>query len=140
MYKSIKQSRAAVKYFFLLAASIFLLIGCTEDPDGTIEVAINIGGGAVNIGGASLRITNDRNFVISNGEIASVGNARNLSAITRIPTTGFATQVTARVGTGYVIRTNNGEHARLVIHEWTAPAEDRDATGAILRYQLPFFP
>lgn len=150
----------------LYICSLMLVIGaCTKDgffsgpdPEGTVTVNLNSAqsGVSLNVNGNScgMYCTVDANLYISTGgwKIASVGKVNGLGSIKSVPSTGWANEVAAEKGCGYVIKREgdkSSDYIRLVVTDLqksvivgTAANTGAQVIGSkvTVKYQAPFVP
>ena len=143
-----------------ILAAMFLATGCDKndpdnpsnsvpDPPGTIRISMQSGtiafaDGLINLAGGSngFRINSSNNFArwawCCTIEFASVGSVNGLGNVTRIPTAGWAEQVSVVPGHGYVGRAG-GSYVRIYVIRWITNTGG-GIIGAEIQYQSPFVP
>lgn len=90
------------------------------------------------VGGGSTSDTNFEESTSNGTKFATIGKVKGLSAIIKIPETGWANAVGAIPGYGYVAE-YKGIYCRLYVTEYMLDSEG-NRIGAILKYQAPFVP
>jgi hypothetical protein len=142
-------NRTLLRIGALTFASVALLVGssgCGSDascskPAGTVTVTIvNNACGVDFATGALDCATSDLGYNAGNlngggagGLTADVGAVAGLCEVTSVPTAGFAAQVQALAGEGYVVKTKGGQDARVYI---TSIASN--GANIVIEYQYPF--
>lgn len=142
------------------AALTFAAVGCGEDdeptsgksntgeqlnpegdPEGTVTVNIGNDGKAMNIGGISIRMTEDNNFATSD-KLLSVGKVQGLSSVRNVSAVGWSSYVLVQPGYGYVVRNESWsryKYARLYVEDYVTTTSG-GIMGAKIKYQYPFYP
>ena len=154
----------------LVVFSLVFAVSCSKnddgglsDPEGTIYSSMKAWDGVSRtdlnwttpFGTYKATIGNNINFICyqmsggygSEGEtfqIATIPNVKGLSAITKVPASGWATQAAVKAGFGYVFRMQKSssgdyEYVRLFVVELTKNT-DGGIFGADVKYQYPWQP
>ncbi len=142
------------------AALAFAAVGCGEDdeptsgknntgeqlnpegdPEGTVTVNIGNDGKSMNLGGISIRMTEDNNFSTTDG-LLSVGKVQGLSSVRNVSSVGWGSNVLVQPGYGYVVRNGSWsryKYARLYVEDYVTTTSG-GIMGAKIKYQYPFYP
>lgn len=146
------------------AALAFAAVGCGEDdeptsgknnaeeqlnpegdPEGTVTVNIGNDGKSMNLGGISIRMTEDNNFstVSTTDGLLSVGKVQGLSSVRNVSSVGWGSNVLVQPGYGYVLREllrgSIYRYARLYVEDYVTTTSG-GIMGAKIKYQYPFYP
>ncbi|MCL2097408.1 MAG: DUF5036 family protein [Bacteroidales bacterium] len=138
-----------------LVLSLFFAAACSKDdpsdpntsvpdPEGTITVSMrnaNNGDTFVSPDGfsGSFHIGADDNFSGYGCQFVTIGPMKGLGNVTKIPSSGWASQVAVQPGYGYVAR-NGFTYFRLYVVSYIEAAVGGGVIGADVKYQSPFAP